>query len=853
MEQRAQCWKLLQSLQGERILNGTESSSVSLSQSLWSISLMNGLARGRRSLTNSNDSLLRKRESSPSHFGRLTRTMSVDPDVSKGGTFPRHLKRVHNDISRLFDGNLTIARTSSLGRLLEGPKKTSPTTPHLLHTNKRHSTTTIGESSQELDLVSLRNIHASPVSDDSGTESGNTSVDELSHPASHSIDVTGNVEESSGVIAHVSQNDTKPSLSGKDLEELELSQEKATKMSTSSIESTPPMPLKSILRVSNQSSREENRSSTSPVGGFQLEAPMNRVSSDDSGIAMKPLSSTGTDLEQSNTLIKVCSKTNFHLSNSMPTPVGGDSYYNNSVTQRPKKHVRLLIRSNSETMLLSRAQDKHVQTRQMTIASVHEISIEKTNIKKNCEDFSEDMGSLKPDETRPTKPVERKVSNMESVTEPNASVSLDGFVRVQWKVTDVDTDEDKEIKDITSSKPDPVTKSSKPDPISKSPKPAPSSKERRSLCRQKRTEGIEKQADTLTVDISKLTVSTPPLKNETKKDHQRKTSLLGEDKRDVTNSIVHKKSPPELDNAVQKSSQRVAPPDRANKTSSNVRSCTIHKQHSGTKVQELVKAFDSSAIQNSIGTCTGSTSPKRTTSQSQIKTSKLPISHTRKKTIDMPFTRQYAKRYNDNVSSKSNKSTTDKSPVREPRTACKRQSTSPSSKPVSHRSASKITLSPSQTQKGSEPQQSIGTRRKSTVAITSKPSDSHSVKTLSASPKHGHSTRWISSTKYKDSSVDSDKMSKAVTLSPRIQTTRLSEHHRANYEGKLTVEQAKQACREEKKPFEPTLDLSNSVHSANSFSTAKATRLLKSVSVAVSPCSTYNRLPRTSKSVSQIK
>ena len=823
MERRAQNWKLLQSLQGERILNGIEgieSLSASLSQSLWSISSLNGAVRGRnRSLTTSTDSLLRKRESSPCidvrpKHPQLTRSMSGDSNENKGATFPRLHKAAPTFLtkqSHLVDTHLKLGRTVSLGQLEECPEKkadtsTGPLSNLLLY--KRHSAFTFGERSQDLDLLSLRNIQTSPLSDDSGTESGNTSVDELSHSASHSLDSSDKSDECSGAVVAAQYKTEPPSSTQEELDSVER------RTSEKSIDSTPPMPLKSILRGSRNTSREESVSSNSQLYGSQFKAAINRVSSDDSGIAMKPVS----DLEQnriSKSLMEFDQKKCVPLSHSLPPLERISCYDSDSAASRPKKHVRLQIRSSSEATLSPLFSPEHVN-RYMTITSVDETN-ESGNMTSDSGTYnSEHVPSLTSDDNTSTISVG---SNTVSETKSNATVSSDSSTE-EWRPTDVVLDVKKENIEVEGIE---------------SPRLIPGSRGI-SLCRQ---ETIEEREPLTSTPAEISGVSTTKLTsggNEAMKNDPEQSSVLVENK-DAHDAERNKETHSiPVPDAVQNSSPNSDPSDKANKTAMKGKNNTIRKQNSRKKVHELVQAFDSSAL---IVPCPSS---KKTISQA--KPSKLPVTYKRTRSAAVvPFTRQYAKRYTDNVSNKGNKLSTEQSTVSESKTANKSQppSSSPSSKPVSKRSPSKIPLSPSHSKKISESQRSIIARRKSSPAAA-KQSDAYPMgnDTQRTSPRISRHERSSKSprprTICEDSSIDHDTLTKLVALSPRLRTTNMKEYNSTTSlsEGvKLTAGQMKQTGGAERRLSALTPDLSSSLHSASTFKTAKRACSMKSVHVSV--------------------
>lgn len=766
--------------------------------------------------------------------------MSVDPNEDKGATFPRPHKAAPMDSKRqphLVDKRLSLGRTVSLGLLEDGPeKKTNASNGSVsnLLLYKRHSAITFSESSQELDLLSLRNLQASPLSDDSGTESGNTSVDELSHSA---IDGGGKADECSEVVVSRCEPDPSATQEGPDSAQLRTSE------STSSVDSTPPVPLKSILRGSRQTSREENGNSISQICGSQFKAAMNRVSSDDSGIAMKPLVSMGLDLEQnkiSKSLKELSKEQYVPLSNALPSPEMIGCYDSNSMASRPKKHVRLQIRSSSEATLPPFLIPEK-ENRLMTITSMDETNETDTvtNEGRTCD--SKAVRLVAPDNNTHTSSLEKR-SNTLSETESNSKVSNDSQTE-QCRPTNVKLDGKKGIVEIEDIEPPRLI------PVSGG----------ILFCRQGRIEECEPQMLTPPENVVNTTeLNSVP--NEVVKSHEEQTSKLMEDK-DVHDASKCEETDciPVRDVVQNNSAPRSDPSDKTNETATKGKNCTIRKRNSGRRVQELVQAFDSSTK------IVPSPNSKKVTSQSQSKPSKLPVSYkrTRSATV-MPFTRQYAKRYTDSISNKGSKPNTEKSVVSESKPANKHQPPSPSPKPLSKRSpSSKIPLSPSQKNKGSESQRSISARRKSSPAATKPSASSDPVRndTLRTIPRISEHEHYLKSprprSKCEDSSIDHDTIAKLVALSPRLQTANMKEHNRTTSlcEGvRLTGGQMKQTGGTERKPTKvvPTLDLSYSLHNTDTFNTAKRARS-KPVSVSNGtgnhPSKTLRKPTQTSSSI----
>ncbi len=202
INKKAQTWKLMENLRSERILNGVEnleSLSASLSQSLWSIhSLTNA---GKK--FSSNDCIFPKRASTPS----LTEPMSGDSSISEV-----RLRKLRSSFSRsmagsvdlcssplsLQNGSLVLERTSSLNKLSERPQSLceagmSTISESQLLSNTYcaplHSSSSESTVNQESNEDNARSLHVEgtmstdvhqkwPISDDSGTESNGTHVED---------------------------------------------------------------------------------------------------------------------------------------------------------------------------------------------------------------------------------------------------------------------------------------------------------------------------------------------------------------------------------------------------------------------------------------------------------------------------------------------------------------------------------------------------------------------------------------------------------------------------------------------------------------------------------------------------
>lgn len=174
VEQKAQNWELIHSLQEERTLNGAEnldslSSSSSLSQSLFSL---NSLSRARNGLTASNDSLPSDLNSTLIEKQSIMRTLS-------GGVLTRMCP---NQLDYTGAHTHWLQRTSSLSKLQEMPESDvglqvtdlhSTTNPDAISKKFRSMSVDIATQTEMYynSTAELYNFRHSPTSDDSSTES----------------------------------------------------------------------------------------------------------------------------------------------------------------------------------------------------------------------------------------------------------------------------------------------------------------------------------------------------------------------------------------------------------------------------------------------------------------------------------------------------------------------------------------------------------------------------------------------------------------------------------------------------------------------------------------------------------
>ena len=174
VEQKAQNWELIHSLQEERTLNGAEnldslSSSSSLSQSLFSL---NSLSRARNGLTASNDSLPSDLNSTLIEKQSIMRTLS-------GGVLTRMCP---NQLDYTGAHTHWLQRTSSLSKLQEMPESDvglqvtdlhSTTNPDAISKKFRSMSVDIATQTEMYynSTAELYDFRHSPTSDDSSTES----------------------------------------------------------------------------------------------------------------------------------------------------------------------------------------------------------------------------------------------------------------------------------------------------------------------------------------------------------------------------------------------------------------------------------------------------------------------------------------------------------------------------------------------------------------------------------------------------------------------------------------------------------------------------------------------------------
>ena len=174
VEQKAQNWELIHSLQEERTLNGAEnldslSCSSSLSQSLFSL---NSLSRARNGLTASNDSLPSDLNSTLIEKQSIMRTLS-------GGVLTRMCP---NQLDYTGAHTHWLQRTSSLSKLQEMPESDvglqvtdlhSTTNPDAISKKFRSMSVDIATQTEMYynSTAELYDFRHSPTSDDSSTES----------------------------------------------------------------------------------------------------------------------------------------------------------------------------------------------------------------------------------------------------------------------------------------------------------------------------------------------------------------------------------------------------------------------------------------------------------------------------------------------------------------------------------------------------------------------------------------------------------------------------------------------------------------------------------------------------------
>ena len=174
VEQKAQNWELIHSLQEERTLNGAEnldslSCSSSLSQSLFSL---NSLPRARNGLTASNDSLPSDLNSTLIEKQSIMRTLS-------GGVLTRMCP---NQLDYTGAHTHWLQRTSSLSKLQEMPESDvglqvtdlhSTTNPDAISKKFRSMSVDIATQTEMYynSTAELYDFRHSPTSDDSSTES----------------------------------------------------------------------------------------------------------------------------------------------------------------------------------------------------------------------------------------------------------------------------------------------------------------------------------------------------------------------------------------------------------------------------------------------------------------------------------------------------------------------------------------------------------------------------------------------------------------------------------------------------------------------------------------------------------
>ncbi len=332
VERRTQHWKLLQSLQGERILNGIGIEGMdALSASLWSISpSLKDLSR--RSFTGSIDSLSLKRQSSPTFIPMLKNTLARTKSEEK--TRRLMARNCGLELVRIGSGTSPL-RTGSLDLLVEQPE-----TPVKLRACQSQlqllNSVPFKQGSEEYLSPSPQQIPTSPLSQDSGTESGGTiSADVLDLPDEDVVNLSSEDIKSSVPLKSLSANCS------------------VVSMPLSANCSVVSMPLKSISancsvvsrgvqsehlkpilrhRNSEEDARlDELKSILRGANTLQLDVPgkpINRVKSDDSGIAIKQ----GLPESQSS---------------SSPSPYGRSSMPD------PRPKMKVHFRSISDTSLLN--------------------------------------------------------------------------------------------------------------------------------------------------------------------------------------------------------------------------------------------------------------------------------------------------------------------------------------------------------------------------------------------------------------------------------------------------------------------------------------------------------------------
>lgn len=808
VEDKAQNWKLLQNLQGERILNGIEvikSLSESLNQSLWSVNSLNGIAKGNnKSITSLEDDRLKTRLSSSStnclsNTIHLQRAKSADQKV--GGIFSRHHQVM---MPHLFDTNLNRSRTNSTTQLEEGREAKLSTKPlsNLLHLHTRHSVisfndslqeinekcdkqlltrlhstpnmtppvkdhspVTSSDSLQEFDLSPLQQIRTLPVSDDSGTESGSTSVDELitnpTSTTSPSLDCA-KAAKASEEIADADYTVKTPS---------PVQDHQPTDCITSSlvvtlpVSSSPSPPLKSILRPTKSLSAVESRN------GLSLQVNLIRASSDDSGIAMKPMVSMGTELEQ-NALVEL---------NKHSHPSSLEQIDSEECLPQPKKQVRLhlqemrgVLATPANEMPWTTTEDKLTESvttvrQETTLTTSMDESIDENAIIgiRQTPAFSNIVASSGHRDNRQQSPyIDRDEPEMVSTTQLD-NKSAAGSV----SVSPVDHGREKTVQ---------------------------VEEESNSQCLEERMEQSE-EVCSMTTRNKPDRACVPPTGKEEVETQQELSDVLAVDVENDHHTIG--------------ASALVA-------TKPASKSLKQDK-----KVQTLIEAFNSFSEGCSDENPPILTSPKKS-SCTPLEQSRLPVPKKRANSDTPKFSRQYAKRYRDNSTlNKTNSSSVENKAVTKSRTA-KNQTSTTSLKSVSHKPVTKIPVSSTNNLKATRSLKVIPTgsqsRRSSRTTLRTSCVGNGPIKMFSPSSKtpprslkHSPAVRR----KTKDYSIDEEALTQLHAMTSK-QSTPMKGKERIACSSCMETKPLRGACAKRRPTLdrlssEPTLRFTASLHSSS--------------------------------------